>query len=186
MLGCRSGNDGKNHGILFATQRGREESLRECRTMESTIKCLGEQSWCMTIRHRQQSPADSHATYRKCGFLCVKPERSPLNYMRHIFRFQGAKELLTPFPVVGVAPQQFGNIDSKHFRNRLQVRHRRTTRSPASDYAIANSGLYFKPMDGDVLLSSQFKNVVEDNAHCRIPFLSRCVDVSAKVCVLYL
>lgn len=96
MLGCRSGNDGKNHGILFATQRGREESLRECRTMESTIKCLGEQSWCMTIRHRQQSPADSHATYRKCGFLCVKPERSPLNYMRHIFRFQGARNFYRP------------------------------------------------------------------------------------------
>ena len=149
MLGCRSGNDGKNHGILFATQRGREESLRECRMMESTIKCLGEQSWCMTIRHRQQSPADSHATYRKCGFLCVKPERSPLNYMRHIFRFQGGEELLTPFHVVGVALKKIGDIDSQNIRNRLQRRNRRTARFPSGYYAITQSGLLFKPMDGN-------------------------------------
>ena len=39
----------------------------------------GAKSWCMTIRHRQQSPADSHATYRKCGSLHVKLERCSIH-----------------------------------------------------------------------------------------------------------
>ena len=136
-------NDIRKGGNYAHAAVRKGEPLHDCRMMESNHHdTLGRASWCMTMKYRTPVSGDDSATYSKVWISSCQTEADYHLVLQSVYvKLSMCEELLTPFHVVGVAPQEVGDIDSKHIRNRLQVRHRRTTRSPASDYAIANSGL---------------------------------------------